>query len=246
MTEKNPEVMVDMIKVSKTYPPSVHALVDVSLSVRTGEMVFLTGMSGAGKTTLLRLLCRSQTPDKGVVEVAGQDLERISGSGLQRLRRRIGMAYQDFKLLPRHTVAENIALSMEVAYRKPSFIRKRTRELLDKLGLADKCNLPAGGLSRGEQQRISIARALANMPDLVLADEPTGNLDQETTALVMNLLGEHRQRGATIIIATHDRDLFRDGEHRVVELRAGRLQGPAEGAETDAGNNDTRNKEASQ
>ncbi len=223
MTDNRPEVMVDLIKVSKTYPPDVHALRDVSLSVRTGEMLFLTGMSGAGKTTLLRLLCRSETPDKGLVEVAGMDLERLSGNTLQQLRRRIGMAYQDFKLLPRHTVAENIALAMEVAYRSRSFIRKRTRDLLEKLNLADKYDTPAGGLSRGEQQRISIARALANRPDLVLADEPTGNLDRENTGLVMALFREHLDRGATIIIATHDRELFASGDHRVVELRAGRL-----------------------
>ncbi|HEB50510.1 MAG TPA: cell division ATP-binding protein FtsE [Desulfobulbus sp.] len=244
MTETTPEVMVDLIKVSKTYPPSVHALVDVSLSVRRGEMLFLTGMSGAGKTTLLRLLCRSETPDKGLVEVAGMDLDRISGSALQRLRRRIGMAYQDFKLLPRHTVAGNIALAMEVAYRKPTFIRKRTRELLEKLRLADKHDTPAGELSRGEQQRISIARALANMPDLVLADEPTGNLDRETTTLVMELFREHEERGATIIIATHDRELFSHGTDRVVELRAGRLLAPGEEPEKEGESAATVKEEA--
>ncbi len=244
MTAKSPEIMVDLIKVSKTYPPRVHALVDVSLTVHAGEMLFLTGMSGAGKTTLLRLLCRGETPDKGLVEVAGQDLDRLSGSGLQQLRRRIGMAYQDFKLLPRHTVAENIALAMEVAYRKRSFIRKRTRELLEKLRLADKYATPAGELSRGEQQRISIARALANMPDLVLADEPTGNLDRETTALVMDLFREHEERGATIIIATHDRELFSDGSHRVIELTAGQLRSPEEPGRT--GEQSLHNEEASQ
>ncbi len=246
MTANSPRVMVELIKVSKTYPPSVHALQDVSLSVRSGEMLFLTGKSGAGKTTLLRLLCRSEVPDKGLVEVAGQDLERISGSGLQQLRRRIGMAYQDFRLLPRHTVAQNIALAMEVAYRKPSFIRKRTRELLERLRMADKYNTPAGELSRGEQQRIAIARALANRPDLVLADEPTGNLDRETSTLVMELFREHEEQGATLIIATHDRELFDDGGHRVVELRDGRLLAPEDGEDTGSGDASLQSEEADQ
>ncbi|NOQ46872.1 MAG: cell division ATP-binding protein FtsE [Desulfobulbaceae bacterium] len=215
--------MVDLIKVTKIYPPEVKALSDVSLTVRKGEIAFLTGMSGAGKTTLLRLLCRIENPTRGLVEVAGMDLGKLSERRMQSLRRRIGMAYQDFKLLPERSVAQNIAISMEVAYRGKAFIRKKTRELLESLNLCDKHGTPAAELSRGEQQRVTIARALANNPDLILADEPTGNLDATTTGLVMDLLSRHNERGATIIIATHDESILRNSNGQVIELSNGQV-----------------------
>ncbi len=216
--------MVDLIKVSKTFPPDIQALADVSLTVSRGEIVFLTGRSGAGKTTLLRLLCGMEFPDKGVVEVAGRDIGKLSRSDIQALRRRIGMAYQDFRLLPDRTVSQNIAISMEVAYRSNQFIRKQVRRLLAELRLTDKHGARAGTLSRGEQQRVAIARALANEPDLILADEPTGNLDAETTALVMNLFRRCNRAGATLIIATHDQTIYRQPGNRVAVLRFGRLR----------------------
>lgn len=223
MTEqKHPTSMVDLIKVAKIYPPSVEALSDVSLSVKQGEMVFLTGRSGAGKTTLLRLLCGLETPTRGLVEIGGNDLAKLSRAAIQRLRQTIGMAYQDFKLLPDKSVAENIAISMEVSYRSRTFIRKRTRYLLDRLDLADKLRTRVGDLSRGEQQRVAIARAVANKPELILADEPTGNLDAETTERVMELFRQCHRQGATLIIATHDLSIFQGTGHRVVELRSGR------------------------
>lgn len=221
--ELNSEVMIDLIKVSKTYPPNVKALSDVSLTVRRGEIAFLTGMSGAGKTTLLRLLCRVENPTRGLVEVAGMDMGKLSQKRVQSLRRRIGMAYQDFKLLPERSVAQNIAISMEVAYRGKTFIHKKTKELLECLNLSDKNGTPAAELSRGEQQRVAIARALANNPDLILADEPTGNLDVTTTGLVMDLLARHNERGATIIIATHDESILRNNNHQVIELSSGQV-----------------------
>ena len=228
MTQKTspPDVMIDLIKVSKVYPPDVEALTDVSLAVTRGEIVFLTGMSGAGKSTLLRLISRIEKPDKGLVEVAGMDVIKLPQGRIHELRRKVGMAYQDFKLLPERTVADNIAISMEVAYRSPTFIETRTRDLLDRLDLAKKYATPAEELSRGEQQRVSIARAVANFPEIILADEPSGNLDPETTALVMNLFNEHNRKGATIVIATHDRSLFQGTSHRVIELRFGRLRPP--------------------
>ena len=230
MTENNQSstVMVELIKVGKTYPPNVEALSEISLSVAKGEMLFLTGRSGAGKTTLLRLLSRIDHPDKGLVEIDGMDLGKLSRGNIQRLRRRIGIAFQDFKLLQERTVDRNIALAMEVAYQKKSFIRKQIKELLERLGLSDKQHTKAADLSRGEQQRVAIARALANNPDLILADEPTGNLDGETTRQVMELFHDQLQRGATILIATHDPSIYTDTEHRVIELKDGRVSGVTE------------------
>lgn len=216
-------IIVDLVKVSKTYHPDIHAVVDVSLSVNRGEILFLTGRSGAGKTTILHLLNRIESPDKGLVEVAGQDLGKLSQGKMQKLRRSIGVAYQDFKLLPNRSVAQNIAIAMEVTYTRPSTIRTRTRDILQRLGLADKYHTPTAELSRGEQQRVAIARAVAGRPQLILTDEPTGNLDHETTTLVMDLLSHCNKKGATIIIATHDESIYRQTEHRVIELRAGRI-----------------------
>jgi cell division transport system ATP-binding protein len=218
--------MVDLIKVSKVYPPNVQAIADISLTVTKGEIVFLTGVSGAGKTTLLRLISRMEKPTKGMVDVAGMDVTKLPQRHIHLLRRKVGMAYQDFKLLPERTVATNIAIAMEVVYRPRSFIEKRTRELLEQLDLTRKLNTRAGELSRGEQQRVSIARAVANNPEIILADEPTGNLDAETTGRVMDLFHQLNRKGATILIATHDRSLFQETPHRVVELRFGRIRSP--------------------
>ena len=212
----SPDVMIDLIKVSKVYPPDVQALTDVSLTVRRGEIVFLTGMSGAGKSTLLRLLSRIEKADKGLVEVAGIDVAKLPQRQIHVLRRKVGMAYQDFKLLPERTVADNIAISMEVAYRTPAFIDKRTRELLDRLDLAKKYATPAEELSRGEQQRVSIARAVANFPEIVLADEPSGNLDSHNRDEIHRLFFELRDRlGQTIVIVTHDEHLAAMADRRI-------------------------------
>ena len=222
-TEHTNQVMVDLTKVTRTFPPDVQALVDVSLQVNRGEMLFLTGMSGAGKTTLLRMISGIEKPTKGYIEVSGMDLSKISRARIQKLRRRIGVAYQDFKLLPERTVAQNIAISMEVAYRSRLFIRKQTRDLLAQLHIADKHNTRADKLSRGEQQRVAIARAVANKPDLILADEPTGNLDAENTELVMNLFHRCNEGGATILIATHDGSIYNRPDSRIVTLDSGRI-----------------------
>lgn len=215
--------MIDLARVSKTFPPDVHALADVSLRIRRGEMIFLTGQSGAGKTTLLRMLCGIDRPDKGYIEIAGNDLSRISDNELQKLRRRIGVAYQDFKLLPDKTVAQNIAYSMEVSYRSRQFITSRTKQLLTELGLMDKLDALAGKLSRGEQQRVSIARAVANEPELILADEPTGNLDAETAGLVMQLFRRCNEEGVTLLIATHDQAIYDYPGSKIVRIENGRL-----------------------
>ena len=218
--------IVEIVKATKIYTPDVVALEDISLSISLGEMVFLTGMSGAGKTTLLKLICGIEHPDKGLVEVIGKDLSRIKGGEIPKLRQQIGMAYQDFKLLPDRTVAQNIAMAMEVAYHNIRTIKKRVIELLEKLRLEHKHDAFAGNLSRGEQQRVAIARAVANSPTLILADEPTGNLDSKTTKLVMELFEQSNISGTTIIIATHDESIYKKSENRVLELHSGRLVQP--------------------
>ena len=221
--------MIELIKVSKFYPPDVTALRDISLSISTGEMFFIIGMSGAGKTTLLKLLCSMEIPSNGLIEIAGQPIHKLRGFPLARLRQKIGVAYQDFKLLLDRTTAENIAISMEVSYKKPSIIKKRVRDLLDQLDLADKHDTITGELSRGEQQRVTLARAVANSPTMILVDEPTGNLDATTTERVMKLLNKCNKGGATIVIATHDDSIYRHTPHRVMELRKGRLVSMTDG-----------------
>jgi len=226
-TPTTPSTIIDLIKISKTYHPDIQALADISLHVCQGEIIFLTGASGAGKTTLLRLISRIEKPTKGMIEVAGLDLAKLPRNKIHLLRRKVGTAYQDFKLLSDRTVADNIAIAMEVMYRPSSYIEHRTRTLLDQLDLVKKYSTRAGDLSRGEQQRVAIARAVANNPEIVLADEPTGNLDAETTARVMALFHQLNRQGTTLLIATHDRTLFEGTSHRVIELRFGKIRSAA-------------------
>jgi len=215
--------IIEIVRATKIYSPDVVALENISLSIPYGEMLFLTGMSGAGKTTLLKLICGIEHPDKGLVEVTGKDLDRIKNKEIPGLRQQIGMAYQDFKLLADRTVAQNIGMAMEVAYQNFRTIKTRVIELLQKLRLEHKHDALAGRLSRGEQQRVAVARAVANSPTLILADEPTGNLDSKSTKLVMNLFEECNRAGATVIIATHDESIFKSTDCRVLELQSGRL-----------------------
>lgn len=213
--------MIEMIKVSRSYPPDIQALSNISFAVETGEMFFLIGRSGAGKTTLLKLICNMEMPSNGLIEVAGYNINKLKGKDLALLRQRIGVAYQDFKLLDDRTVAENIAIAMEVSYKKPRAIKQRVRDLLDQLQLSSKHDLLTGELSRGEQQRVALARSVANSPRLILVDEPTGNLDASTTEKVMDLLRRQNKAGATIVIATHDASIYQSSKCRIMELRDG-------------------------
>jgi cell division transport system ATP-binding protein len=213
--------LVDIVKATKVYPPDIVAIQNISLTVAKGELLFLTGMSGAGKTTLLKLICAAEKITKGVIEVAGLDLAQTSAVDIQRLRRQIGVVFQDFKILPKQTVFQNIAMPMEVTYRDPREIRRRVDELLEHLQLAHKRQIETGKLSRGEQQRVAIARAAANSPPLLLADEPTGNLDAGVSELVMGLFEQLNRQGSTLIIATHDESIYRHTRHRKVELEHG-------------------------
>ncbi len=221
--------MIEIIKVSKEYPPLVTALSDISVSVASGEMFFIIGKSGAGKTTLLKLLCNMERPSNGLIEVAGMNINQVTGHKLAKLRQRVGMAYQDFRLLADRTVAENIAISMEVSYKKPQIICERVKSLLAQLHLEDKHDELTGKLSRGEQQRVALARAVANSPALILVDEPTGNLDAISTAQVMELLVKCTHSGATVVIVTHDDAIYRHTRHRVMKLDQGRIAALSEG-----------------
>ncbi len=224
-TPNNESPIIEFFKVSKVYMPDIKAIDEVSLSINNGEMAFLIGKSGAGKTTLLKLLCNMEHPTRGLIEVTGKPINQLTGTRLAKLRQKIGVAYQDFKLLADRTTAENIAVSMEVSYKKPALIRKRVKNLLAHLDLTDKHNTITGELSRGEQQRVALARAIANSPTIILVDEPTGNLDAITTEKVMKLLSQCNKAGATILVATHDEAIFRSGKHRIFELSRGRLVG---------------------
>ena len=215
--------MVELVKVTKIYAPDITALEEISLAVNKGQMVFLTGMSGAGKTTLLKLICGIEAPTTGFIEVAGKNLSNLRAREIPALRQQIGMAYQDFKLLADRTVAQNIAMAMEVTYQKSAAIKDRIQDLLLRLKLENKHDMQVAKLSRGEQQRVAIARAVANSPPLVLADEPTGNLDPASTDLVMDLLDECSAAGATVILATHDTAIFSHTRHPVLELKQGLL-----------------------
>jgi len=215
--------IIEFIKVNKTYPPDVIALRDISFAVKAGEMIFLTGMSGAGKTTLLKLICALEHPTKGMVEVAGQDLSKSSHKALQHTRQKIGMAFQDFKLLPKLTVYQNIAMPMEVVYTPKRTIKDRINYLLDLLNLNGKENIKPEKLSRGEQQRVALARAAANYPPILLADEPTGNLDLENSKRVLKLFKQLNRAGTTLIIATHDQLVFEDHPNQTLELTQGKL-----------------------
>jgi cell division transport system ATP-binding protein len=215
--------IIEFVKVNKIYPPDVVALRDVSFTIKPGEIVFLTGMSGAGKTTLLKLICALEHPTKGLVEVAGQDPGKISPRELQLLRQKIGMAYQDFKLLPKLTVYQNIAMPMEITFTPKRTINDRINYLLDLLNLNGKKDIRPDKLSRGEQQRVALARAAANYPPILLADEPTGNLDLGNSQLVIKLFEQLNRAGTTLIIATHDPVLYKDRPAQILKLSQGQL-----------------------
>jgi len=218
-----PLPVIELTKVSKVYPPDTVALDELSLTINKGEIVLLSGMSDAGKTTLLKLLCGLEKPSRGIVEVLGNDLAKISPLNMQQLRQKIGVAYQDFKLLANLTVFENVAMAMEVTYKNSNLIHRRVDDLLNMLVLSDKKDSLTGKLSRGEQQRVAIARAAANAPPIVLADEPTGNLDTTISRQVMSLFEQLNDAGSTVFIATHDKDIYLNTTHRLLEVRRGKL-----------------------
>lgn len=215
--------MVVFDDVSMVYPGNVTALDGVSLTIDAGEFVFLVGASGSGKSTFIRLLIRELQVTGGHLLVGTRDLRKLSGNKVPFLRREIGCVFQDFKLLPRRTVAENVAYALEVTGESPRDIRRKVPEILSLVGLAEKSGRYPNELSGGEQQRVSIARAFVNHPALLIADEPTGNLDPETSIGIMQLLYRINRTGTTVIMATHDRDLVDKMQMRVLELEGGKL-----------------------
>jgi cell division transport system ATP-binding protein len=215
--------LIRFYNVTKVYPNGVKALTDITLSVNQGEFVFVVGPSGAGKTTLLRLICREEFPTRGQVIFNGKNLARLSSKEIALLRRQIGMVFQDFRLLPRKTVFENVALALEIAGVSGREIRKRVPAVLARVGLLAKARCFPYQLSGGEQQRVSLARALVNRPCLVMADEPTGNLDAESARELVRLLLEINREGTVVLMATHARDIVSTLQKRVIALDAGCL-----------------------
>ena len=215
--------MIEAHQLSKLYNRGVYALRDLSLTIDKGEFLFLTGPSGAGKSTLLRLLLREELPSEGNLKVAGRNLGTLSASQTQSYRRSIGFVFQDFRLIPRFTVFQNVAFVMRVIGVDVAVQQRKTFQVLKWVGLQHRMNAYPEELSGGEQQRIAIARALVNEPQLVLADEPTGNLDPDLSLEIMNLFREINARGTTVIVATHDRELIRRVGRRTITLDQGRI-----------------------
>jgi len=212
-----------MFHVSKSYSAGSFALRDVSLEVGRGEFVFLTGPSGAGKTTLLKLLLAVEQPSEGQIVVLSRNIARLGDAAIPDLRRRIGVVFQDFKLLPARTVEENVGLALDVVGAPRRKARAKVFAVLKQLGLQHRRYHHPLSLSGGEQQRVAIARALVNEPDILLADEPTGNLDPDLTVEIMDLIASAATRGTTVLVATHELALVSRYGKRAVRLDAGRI-----------------------
>ena len=213
--------MIRLENVSKVYNGEVTALRDVSFDIAKGEFVFLVGQSGSGKSTLLRLMNRQESPEQGNVWVAGSCINQLPGYRVPKLRRKIGNVFQDYKLLLNKTVNENVAFALEVIGQPKHVIRQQVPAILELVGLADKQDRFPHQLSGGEQQRVSIARAFVNRPVILLADEPTGNLDPSTGEGIMRLLDRINKTGTTVVMATHDRSIVNMMRRRVIELDRG-------------------------
>ena len=216
--------MIRFEKVTKKYPgPGTPALDQVTVDIDKGEFVYLVGQSGSGKSTALRLVLRELRPTTGRVYVAGKEINRMAGWKVPRLRRQVGTVFQDFRLLPNKTVTENVAFALQVIGKSRREINRVVPETLEVVGLKDKGQRMPDELSGGEQQRVAIARAFVNRPMIIIADEPTGNLDPQTSVGIMNLLGDINQRGTTVVMATHDHGVVDQFRKRVVELENGKV-----------------------
>ena len=215
--------MIKFDKVTKIYPPNTTVLENISFEIKEGEFVSIVGKSGAGKTTLIRLLLGLEEPTSGEIFVDNININKINSTKLQKVRRRIGVAYQDYRLLPTKTVYENIAYIMAVRGRDDREITKEVSRVLEITGLADKINNFSDELSGGEQQRLAIARAIVSQPDIVVADEPTGNLDPYNTYEIISLLKKVNEKGKTVLLATHDKEIINQLGKRVITLQDGKI-----------------------
>ncbi|MED4028301.1 cell division ATP-binding protein FtsE [Priestia megaterium] len=215
--------MIEMQNVYKTYPNGVKAINGISIKINQGEFAYIVGPSGAGKSTFIKMMYREEKPSSGNIIVNGANVAKIKDSKVPIFRRHIGVVFQDFKLLPKLTVYENIAFALEVIEQSPEEIKKRVLEVLELVKLKGKMDSFPDELSGGEQQRVSIARSIVNSPKVVIADEPTGNLDPETSWEIMDIFGEINKRGTTILMATHNREIVNTIRKRVIAIENGNV-----------------------
>lgn len=213
--------MIEMKNVYKRYPNGVVAINGLTIKINQGEFVYIVGPSGAGKSTFIKMMYREEKATSGEIFVNGMNLSTLKSKEVPYLRRQIGVVFQDFKLLPRLNVYENVAFALEVIEESPSKIRKRVMDVLDLVGLKKKARMFPDELSGGEQQRVSIARSIVNVPKVVIADEPTGNLDPDTSWEIMKLFEEINARGTTIIMATHNKEIVNTMRRRVIAIESG-------------------------
>ena len=220
---KQPKPIIEFRGVSKTYPSGTHALEDVNIRINQGEFVFVVGSSGAGKSTFMKLIMREEKANTGKITVNGFNLTAMKRKNVPLLRRTMGIVFQDFRLIPTMNVFDNVAFAMYVVGASGRDIRREVSKALSKVGLGHKARSMPNQLSGGEQQRVGLARALVNSPDLIIADEPTGNVDPNMSYEIVSLLTEINKKGTTILMVTHDHNLVRDFHHRVIMLDGGKI-----------------------
>lgn len=217
--------MIDFENVSKTYPNGTHALHNVTLHIDKGEFVFIVGASGAGKSTFLKLIMHEETPTSGEIVINGKKTSKLKRREVPYLRRHMGIVFQDFRLIEKMNVFDNVAFAMRAVGERTATIRKRVPYVLDLVGLKDKMKDKPSELSGGEQQRVSLARALVNNPEIIIADEPTGNVDPEMSHEIIELLNEINAKGTTVLVVTHEHELVREFHHRVITIDHGKVIG---------------------
>lgn len=215
--------MIEMMNVTKKYNKGITAINDLSIQIKDGEFVYVVGPSGAGKSTFIKMMYREEKATKGRIRVGKYDLMKIRDRQIPFLRRYVGVVFQDFKLLPHKTVYENVAYAMEVIEKSPREIKRRVEDVLELVNLKHRMNNFPNELSGGEQQRVAIARAIVNTPGILIADEPTGNLDPETSMEIMDILERINEQGTTIVMATHNSQIVNEKKHRVIAIENGQI-----------------------
>lgn len=215
--------MIEMVEVYKKYPNGVSAINGIDVKIIQGEFVYVVGPSGAGKSTFIKMMYREEVPTTGTITINGVNIAKLKMKRVPIFRRNLGVVFQDFKLLPTKSVFENVAFALEVIEAQPKYIKKRVMEVLDLVNLKHKARMLPTELSGGEQQRVSIARSIVNSPGVVIADEPTGNLDPDTSLEIMRIFEEINTRGTTIVMATHNKDIVNSITHRVIAIEGGRI-----------------------